>query len=131
MSYGKQLKQKLIELNISQQELSNQTGISKSSISQYVGNYNEPSDLNKVKIQEVVGEFTQEVPTEYTKNIPAEVASKVLGVSPQFIRIGLQQGIFEFGYAVKMSSQYRYHISPNKFREYVGEELFKLMLEKY
>lgn len=125
MTYGRKLKSKLSELELSQQELANITGISKSSISQYVGNYVEPSEVNKKKIASVIGEFPKEKDIEYTKNIPAEVASKLMGVSPQFIRIGLQQGIFDFGYAVKMSSQYRYHISPQKFREYVGDEAFK------
>lgn len=31
-----------------------------------------------------------------------------MNVSEQFIRIGLQKGIFPFGYAVKMSTQWTY-----------------------
>lgn len=34
----------------------------------------------------------------------SEVA-ELMNVSEQFIRIGLQKGIFPFGYAVKMSTQ--------------------------
>lgn len=46
--------------------------------------------------------------------------ARLMNVSEQFIRMGLQKGILPFGYAVKMSSQYTYFISPQKFTEYTG-----------
>lgn len=49
-------------------------------------------------------------------------AAKLLGKSEQFIRIGLQRGILPFGYAVKMSSKWCYHISDAKIYEYLGGE---------
>lgn len=39
-------------------------------------------------------------------------AAKVMGCSPQFIRIGLQQGKLRIGEAIKMSSMWTYNISP-------------------
>jgi hypothetical protein len=47
-----------------------------------------------------------------------EVAER-MNKSEQFVRIGLQRGIFPFGYAVKMSSRWTYHISKKKFFEYM------------
>lgn len=47
--------------------------------------------------------------------------AKVLGKSQQFVRIGLQRGTFPFGYAVKMSSKWTYHISEAKLNEYLGK----------
>lgn len=47
--------------------------------------------------------------------------AKHLGKSEQFVRIGLQRGIFPFGYAVKMSSKWTYHISDKKLYEYIGK----------
>jgi len=47
-------------------------------------------------------------------------AAEAMGVSQQFIRIGLQRNQLPFGVAVKMSSTYSYYISPKKFYEYVG-----------
>lgn len=47
-------------------------------------------------------------------------AARLLGKSEQFVRIGLQRGILPFGYAVKMSSKWCYHISEYKVREYLG-----------
>jgi hypothetical protein len=48
-------------------------------------------------------------------------ASKLLGVSEQFIRIGLQHGSLPFGVAVKMSERYTYYISKKKLEEYINE----------
>lgn len=47
-------------------------------------------------------------------------AAYFLNASEQFIRVGLQQGIFPWGYAVKMSSQWTYVIIKQKFEEETG-----------
>ena len=47
--------------------------------------------------------------------------AKALGKSEQFVRIGLQRGVLPFGYAVKMSSKWSYHISDKKVYEYLGK----------
>ena len=49
--------------------------------------------------------------------------AKLLNKSPQFVRIGLQRGILPFGYAIKMSSVWTYHISEAKVYEYLGKEV--------
>ena len=49
-------------------------------------------------------------------------AAERMNKSQQFIRVGLQHNIFPFGYAVKMSSKWTYHISKKKFEEYMGGE---------
>jgi hypothetical protein len=46
--------------------------------------------------------------------------ASLMNVSDQFIRIGLQKGVFPWGYAVKMSTQWTYYISPQKFTEHTG-----------
>lgn len=46
--------------------------------------------------------------------------ARLLDKSPQFVRIGLQKGILPFGYAIKMSSKWTYHISEKKVHEYLG-----------
>lgn len=50
-----------------------------------------------------------------------EDCAKLLGKSQQFVRIGLQRGILPFGYAIKMSSRWTYHISEAKVYEYLGK----------
>ena len=48
-------------------------------------------------------------------------AAELMGVSQQFVRIGLQKGILPFGCAVQVASKrYTYFISREKFEEYTG-----------
>ena len=56
------------------------------------------------------------------KNIPVSVVAEILGVSPQFIRLGLQQKTLPIGSAVKLSSKWSYHISYELLKNYIGEE---------
>ena len=49
-----------------------------------------------------------------------ETAAKLLEASPQFIRIGLQQGTLKFGMAVKTSRHWTYVITKQKFEEVTG-----------
>lgn len=49
-----------------------------------------------------------------TVNITVKETSEIMGMSQQFVRLGLQRGILPFGYAIKMSSKWTYHISKNK-----------------
>nr|DAZ10104.1 MAG TPA: helix-turn-helix domain protein [Caudoviricetes sp.] len=49
--------------------------------------------------------------------------AKLLGKSPQFVRVGLQRNILPFGYAIKMSTIWTYHISEAKVYEYLGKEI--------
>lgn len=49
--------------------------------------------------------------------------AKLLGKSPQFVRVGLQRNILPFGYAIKMSTVWTYHISEAKVYEYLGKEI--------
>lgn len=60
------------------------------------------------------------------KNISVKEAAEILGVSEQFIRIGLQREKLPIGTAVKMSSRWTYHISPKLLKEYIGEEGCKI-----
>lgn len=50
-----------------------------------------------------------------------EVA-KILGKSPEYVRVGLQLGRLPFGTAVKVSDKkWSYHVSEKLFKEYMGE----------
>lgn len=54
------------------------------------------------------------------KTLTVAEAARLMNKNPQFVRIGLQKGIFPFGYAVQTSSQWSYFISPSKFTEATG-----------
>lgn len=47
-------------------------------------------------------------------------AAELMGVSKDYIRIGLQRGLLPFGTAVKMSNRYTYYISANQLFKYLG-----------
>lgn len=49
-------------------------------------------------------------------------AAKIMQVSQQYIRLGLQRGVFPFGNAVKTSSRWTYWISRLKFEKYMKGE---------
>ena len=51
--------------------------------------------------------------------ITVDEAAKRLGVSKQFVRIGLQRGLLPIGCAVKMSSVWTYYISAQKLEDYI------------
>jgi len=58
--------------------------------------------------------------TSTNPNVTILEAAELMDKSPQFIRLGLQQKVFDFGYAVKMSSTWTYHISRKQLMEYLG-----------
>lgn len=57
------------------------------------------------------------------KRIKVSEAAKILGVSSQFIRIGLQRGTLPIGNAVKMSSRWTYYINPHQLEMYIGRAI--------
>lgn len=48
--------------------------------------------------------------------------AKLLGISPQSLRLGLQRGELPFGSAIKTSSKYTYVIYDKKLKEYLDLE---------
>jgi len=55
------------------------------------------------------------------QKITVKEAAEIMGVSQQFIRIGMQRNQLPIGTAVKLSSIWTYHISPKLFYEYIGK----------
>ena len=51
-------------------------------------------------------------------------AAEIMDVDPQFLRLGLQQGCFPFGVAVKMKKRWAYYINADRFYAYLrGEDI--------
>ena len=57
------------------------------------------------------------------KQSDMERVAKVLGVNPQTVRKGLEQGCFPFGTAVKCDKRYSYIFFPEKVKEFLGVEM--------
>lgn len=55
-------------------------------------------------------------------------ASIALDIPEQAIRIGMQRGLLNIGYATKENQQYAYYISTNLVKEYGGEAAIQKLL---
>ena len=63
------------------------------------------------------------VPPKFTgRNVPITEIAKAIGKDAQYVRVGLQQGILKFGYAMKLdkSSEYNYYCPDKKVWEETG-----------
>lgn len=126
------LKAVMLELKLNQTKLSDLTGIGKSSISQYLSGKNDPTETRAMEIAVSLGlepdYFNQEkgaVNLTSSSAIPRltpEQAAKLTGMGKETVRIGLQEGRFPWGYAVKnpSSSQWTYWINAIRFSEVEG-----------
>lgn len=56
------------------------------------------------------------------KRLTVERAAAQMGVTPQFLRMGLRAGRFPFGTAVKMDKRWSYYINPARFQRYMAGE---------
>lgn len=131
MSFAEKLKKLMFELNISQAQVSKLTGIGKSSISQYLSGKNEPSKNRKREIAlalGVDGEYFNQFETKTiiqnnsVTNVPVSVVAALMGKSKEWVMQGLRDGVFPWGYAVKLT-KWSYYISSVKFTEYTGIEI--------
>lgn len=126
--FNEKLKQAMQEKEMNLTALSAATGIGKSSISQYLSGKNEPPDKKKVVIAEALGlasdyfkqAAVQDSITIKTPNLPVMVAARLMGKSKEFIYQGLRDGVFPWGYGVKMGKNWSYYISPVMFTKCTG-----------
>lgn len=131
MSFSEKLKTLMRTLGISQTKLSELTGIGKSSISQYLSGKNEPANERKIEIARALGvqddyfnaiDAAAKVQSNPVYNLPIPVAAKLMGKSKDWVMQGLRDGVFPFGYAVKLKN-WSYFISSTKFTEYTGIDI--------
>ena len=131
--FAKRLKQAMKERNMTQTALARAIKVNPSSISQYLSGSNEPSPCNLKKIADALGVTEEwlteleedEVETNSNDRLTPEKAGKLMGVSAQYVRQGILQGILPFGCAVKIkgTQRYTYCLFPKKFTEYTGIEV--------
>lgn len=56
-----------------------------------------------------------------TGRVKVSEAAALMGVSEQFVRVGLQRGLLPIGTAVKLSTKWTYYISGKLLAEYIGK----------
>lgn len=137
--FSEHLKKIMQARGVTASGLANITGISNASLSQYLAGKNVPRK-EKLEIladallvapevllygdrKASVAQVETSVPVKLENNISVTAAAKLMGVSPQFIRIGLQKKMLPFGYAVKFGKAYRYFISAKQFTQHTGIEI--------
>lgn len=124
--FADEVRQAMIEQNVSQSELCKVTGIGKSSISQYLSGKVEPTAQRKKKILDALGLIKTDAPEKPPDMKPVErmsvqTAAYFLGVNHNTIRKGLRQGVFPWGYAVQTSeNRWSYIINAKRFYETEG-----------
>lgn len=122
------LKSAMDEAGMNATALSAATGIGKSSISQYLSGKIVPPDKKKEHIALSMGLEADyfkksEVKADIDINssrMTVEQTAAFMHKRASFVRKGLQDGVFPFGYAVKVSGHYSYFISKAKFTECTG-----------
>jgi len=131
MSYAKRLERALIEADMKAAELSRRTGISKACLSQYMSGVSIPREDRQELIADVLEKeiewfFPQNVMAGNTAEdlpdgrVPVYLAAAKLEMSPQSLRLALQQGRVPFGFAAQSEKGWTYHISSAKLQEYLG-----------
>lgn len=57
--------------------------------------------------------------------ITTKEAAEIIGSSPQFVRVAMQQGILKIGCACRIggSRRWTYNISPKMLGEYIGKDI--------
>lgn len=114
MKFCKKLEIALKENGLNATELSKRIGVSKATMSNWVNGKTIPSE-KYMKVLEEHLEFKEEEKENSIGITPQEVAT-ILGKSLQFIYLGLQRGIFPWGYAVLMDSgKWSYFINKKRF----------------
>lgn len=69
-----------------------------------------------------MGEERIENPEFTGRNVPVSEIARAIGKSPQFVRVGLQQGILKFGSAIRIgdSRVYTYYCPDKRVWEETG-----------
>lgn len=122
--FVQRVKQAMNEQGISQSELVKITGISRSGISQYLSGKNIPRKKALTAIANALNVSPEWLVESDNKKITVQFIADLMNTTPQTVRIGLQQGEFPFGVALKVGSErYTYLFYPEKVKEYFGIKL--------
>lgn len=64
----------------------------------------------------------QDVEKEKPNKLTVQQASKIMGVTPRFLHIALQNERFPFGAAIFMDKRWSYYINTERFLKYMKGE---------
>lgn len=133
------LRDAMLELNLTQQQVCQLTGKSRGSVSQYLSGKQVPPDDAQEDIAKALGlapdyfcgrsqvqrpKRTLDA-TGKIERLSVESAAVMLQMNSNTVRKGLQQGVFPWGYAVQttIGGRWAYFINKKRFAETEGIEL--------
>lgn len=127
MSIATNLRRLMDERDLTPARLSERSGVSKASIDKYLKGHIKPAAEVLAKLSDGLGCAVEDIdrPTHtslYKKggNLNPAAVAKLLGVSTQDVRVGMQNGIYPFG-SVEVSpgkTKRKYTIVPGLFWDY-------------
>lgn len=131
MKFNEKLKKAMKDLGLKQVQVAGMTGCSRASVSQWLSGVNIPSmekqrdiavsiGLDPLYFQKDGSEKVQPVQKGLVRKILPEDAARALGIDKQTLRRGLQQGVFPWGYAVKMENRWVYLINADRMASIEG-----------
>ena len=130
--FAEKLKKLMNEARLTQADVRKMTGIGASSLSQYINGKNEPYPARKREIAVALGVdeayFDDAAPAEIklvkapAVNVRVETVAKLMHKSKEWVKQGLRDCVFPWGYAVKMKN-WSYFISPVRFTQETGIEI--------
>ena len=136
MKFSEKLRKAMKELNLTQAQMVGMIGKSKASISQYLSDKQVPSEAKQRDIAVALGleeDYFSELDDRMVVLPPLEVrngiiprlsvmdAAGMMGVSHRTVCIGLQQGVFPWGYGIHTSEhKWVYFINARRFAEIEG-----------
>lgn len=123
MGFKEKLKKFMEEGNLTQTYISCMTGKSKATVSQWLSGKQIPSESVREDVAEALGlprtHFYDDEQTQF-RRITVEQTARILGCSKDTVRLGLQQGVFPWGYAVQTESGWAYIINGWKLEQVEG-----------
>ena len=136
MKFSEKLRKAMKELNLTQAQMVGLIGKSKASISQYLSDKQVPSEVKQREIAVALGleedYFSKlddrvvvlpslEVRNGIIPRLSVMDAAGLMGVSHRTVCIGLQQGVFPWGYGIHTSEhKWVYFINARRFAEIEG-----------
>lgn len=120
---------------LTQKQLAKLTGLSQPGISQYLAGTCSPGASALDRLATALGIPVSALCEAPAKDRPAhrlsvQDAARCLGVSPTFVRLGLQTRRLDIGCAVQIKRRWRYFISSDKLRAMAGDENFEKYMQE-
>lgn len=123
MGFKDKLKTVMDEHNWSQIYVAGTVGRSVSTVSMWLAGKTEPSETRCKDIALALGlpvDYFRDTPNTGFRRLTVEQTARVLGTSKDTVRLGLQQGVFPWGYAIQTDGGWTYIINGGRLEQVEG-----------